>query len=774
MKVEEFIERLKRRKDIGEFTYLRELPRKGATFSTPDLSEPVKKALASLPASAKIDKLYSHQGRAIELAREGKNVVVMTPTASGKSLCYNIPVIEEVLREPASHALYVFPLKGLEQGQRKALDELTTAVGKHAPFPEPACEIYDGDTTQYRRKKIRLKPPPVILTNPDMLHLGICAYHGSWEGFFENLKYVVIDELHTYRGVLGSHVAQVLRRLRRIAALYGANPVFITCSATISNPVEVAEELTGLPFSLASESGAPLTRRHFVFINPIPMASPYTVATKLFIEAVSNGLKTIAFTKARKVTELMARWVSESSPELEGSISAYRAGYLPEERRDIEARLFSGELSGVISTSALELGVDIGGLDVCILVGYPGTVCSTWQRAGRVGRKGRDALIILVALEDALDQYFMRHPAEFFGAPMEAAVLDTSNRPILKSHLRCAVAEKPVSANEEVYRDTTDITGSNTEAIEGESGIRPLLEEMTDEGIIWHSRVKDTWNTKRRYPHREVSIRGTGDVYRIFLEDAIGGRRLLAETGSSRALKELHPGAVYLHRGSQYLVKGIHLGTREVTCIEASVNYYTSAITEEETEILSIAGTRELGELIVNRGMLRITETVLGFRRKELHTQKVIDEQLLDLPPQIFTTAGVWFKVPEVMIAEVDGAGFGTPGSLHALEHAAIAALPLFALCDRTDLGGVSYTMNPELEAPAVFIHDSHEGGVGLTRRGFEVFPEWTAATLQLMRDCPCEVSCPACTQDPHCGNNNEPLDKRGAIVILKRILGEQ
>jgi DEAD/DEAH box helicase domain-containing protein len=753
MDLNSFIEELKRRKDLKGFVHHEVIPPVPPSYEVPEkpLIGEVAKALGGLG----IKKLYKHQSLGIDIVRGGRNVVAMTPTASGKSLIYNIPVVESVLRDPATHALYLFPLKGLEQDQLKAFNELTEGLPLQIERPErPSapgpCEIYDGDTTQYRRKKIRERPPAVVLTNPDMLHLAINAFHQKWEPFFRNLNYVIIDEIHTYRGVLGSHVAQVLRRLRRVSEKYGSEPRFIACSATIANPVELARMLTGVDFELIDRSGAPQGKKNFLFLNPIPEASPYTVATKLFIASVRAGFKTIAFTKARKITELMHTWVNESAPDIYDKISSYRAGFLPGERREIEKRLFEGELSGVISTSALELGVDIGGLDVCILVGYPGTISSTWQRAGRVGRKGRDSLIILVAMEDALDQYFMRNPEDFFRRSVEAAVLDIENELILKSHLPCAVAELPVRSSEAVYARST---------------IDPVLRELEKEEKVRYWEKGDMWYPRRRYPHRDVSIREAGVPYMIRKEDG----ELIGEAASTRVLRDLHPGAVYLHRGSQFRVVSLHMGEREVRCRPAfDINYYTHAITEEETEIIGIEKKKKVKGFDISTGKLRITETVLGYRKKDIHTRKDLGEFLLDLPPQIFTTVGIWMEVNEDIINEIDEKGFSVAGSLHALEHAAIATLPLFALCDRMDLGGVSYTMNPELGSAAVFIYDGHEGGVGLTRRGFEVVSDWFTSTMRLMQECACEVSCPSCTQDPKCGNNNEPLDKRGALVILK------
>ena len=753
MKIDEFISDLKKRRDISGFCHHEVLEPAKALYGEP--SGGVAGSIRDALASKGVKGLYSHQARAIDLIRAGRNVVTMTPTASGKSLIYNIPVLESLLADPDSRALYVFPLKGLEQDQLKAFLSLSDATCIEGPGRLGAAEIYDGDTTAYRRKKIRETPPPVVLTNPDMLHLAICAFHQKWEAFLKNLKYVIIDEIHTYRGVLGSNVAQVLRRFRRICQKHGADPQFIASSATIANPKELAQTLTGLDFEVVSESGAPMGRKNFVFINPIPEMSPYTVATKVFTDAIRNDFKTIAFTKARKTTELMHTWVSESAPDISGRISSYRAGFLPSERREIEERLFSGKLDGVVTTSALELGVDIGGLDVCILVGYPGTVSSTWQRAGRVGRSGRDSLIILIAMADALDQYFMHNPPDFFGRSVEAAVLDTTNEAILKVHLPLAAAELPIKADESSY----DM-----------SAVEPVLKKLEAEGALRLWVKGDMWYPRKRRLHRDVSIREAGSQYRIKTTDGT----LLGQSGTHRLFHELHPGAAYLHRGAQYIVKSVNTTAREVRVKDAAnPGYYTQPITDEETEIIKEETRKKVGTFEISTGVLRITEQVLGYRKKDLHTREEMGEFLLDLPAQVFTTTGIWMAVDETIENEMEEAGYAMAGAVHALEHAAIATLPLYALCDRMDLGGVSYSFNPDLRGPAVFIYDAVEGGVGLSRRGFDVVEDWFRSTIKLMKECECEVSCPSCTQDQKCGNNNEPLDKRGALLILKRWLGE-
>ncbi|MDP2688821.1 MAG: DEAD/DEAH box helicase [Deltaproteobacteria bacterium] len=763
MDIDAFIKEIKERKDLRETVHHEVIPARGPVYgeTRKGLRPEVSEALERIG----IERLYGHQARGIDLVREGRNVVVMTPTASGKSLIYNIPVVESMLADPEARAIYLFPLKGLEQDQLKAFRELTENLPferheaavkkKRRAFTPDLAEIYDGDTTAYRRKKIREAPPSVVLTNPDMLHLAINPFHQKWEVFFRNLKYVIIDEVHTYRGVFGSHVANVLRRLRRIAKLYGSDPAFIACSATIANPEELAGMLTGLDFEVIRESGAPGGRRNFIFLNPAPGISPNTISTKLFISSVRAGFKTIAFTKARKITELMHAWVKEGAPDISGSVSSYRAGFLPEERREKEQKLFGGEHAGVISTSALELGVDIGGLDVCILAGYPGTISSTWQRGGRAGRGGRDSLIVMVAQADALDQYFMRNPKDFFRRSAEAAVLDNENRPILKAHLMCAAVEAALRPDDPVY----DV-----------ARLKPVLEELQNEGGIRRWQKGDIWYPRRRYPHPEVSIRGAGATYAIVREDGA----MLGESSASRVFFDLHPGAVYLHKGMQYRVVRLYPGERKVVVQPAEdLHYYTRAITDEETEIMSVDSQRELSATTLHLGTLRVTERVLGYRKIHTQTGQDLGEHPLELPPSVFTTKGVWMKIDEDILDEVRGRKWSAPGALHAAEHSAIATLPLFTLCDRMDLGGVSYPYNPALESPAIFIYDGHEGGVGLTKRGLECAPEWFSSTIRLMEECDCEVACPSCTQDPKCGNNNEPLDKRGAIMVLKRLLGD-
>jgi len=717
----------------------RHIPPRAPMFAEIELNPRLRDALAQRGITA----FFSHQAEAVSALRRGENVVAMTPTGSGKSLIYNLPVLEMLLEEPGAKALYLFPLKGLEQDQLKTLSELASDLGI------PDCgAVYDGDTTAYRRKKIRQSLPGVIFSNPDMLHYAINAFHPKWEEFFRNLKYIVVDEIHAYRGVFGSHVAQVLRRLRRIANRWGSEPRFIACSATIANPGGLASDLTGLPFTVIEQSGAPHGGVHFLFADPVE--SPYAAAMRLFIKCLKSGLRTIAFTRARKITELIHAWTVERAPELEGVISPYRAGFLPAERREIEQRLFGGDLMGVITTSALELGVDVGGLDVCILVGYPGSISSTWQRAGRVGRRGGESLVVMVAMQDALDQYLMRHPEEFFGKSHEAAVVDPLNRNILKAHLPCAAKEVILRPGEAAY----DM-----------QAIAPAIEELAVEGALVPGRAGG-WVNALKLPHRQVEIRAAGPTYSIY-----DSRGRVGELSGFRVFREAFPGAVYLHRGRQYVVEELDLQGLKVFVREADVGYYTQALTSEETEVIREFDVRGSGGLTAHEGRLRIRHRVTGFQKKGLFDRRTISRHELTMPEYVFETEGLWLAIGEGPLSGLEVAGFDLAGSLHAFEHAAIATIPLFALCDKNDIGGLSYELYPPFHRSAVFIYDGHEGGVGLSRHVFGILPEWFRATLAVIRECPCEEGCPSCVQDPMCGSGNEPLDKYGAAYLAERLL---
>ena len=696
-----------------------------------------------------IQSLYSHQAEAIDYLRQGKNVVIATPTASGKSLIYNIVVFEEIMNKKSARALYLFPLKALEQDQMKNLAPWLTAN----PQNPLTADIYDGDTTPYRRKKIRSQLPHILFSNPDMLHRSILPYHGQWEQLFANLGHVILDEVHTYRGIFGSHVNQILRRLKRLCHKYGSRPRFVLLSATISNPGQFASQLIEEDVQVVTDSGSPRAGQHFIFMNP-DLSANFSAA-KLFLFCIQNGFRTIAFTQSRKVTELIHLWISQLSPQMRKKISSYRAGFMPRERREIERKLATGQLLGVVSTSALEMGIDIGYLDICILVGYPGTIINTWQRGGRVGRAGQESLIILVAKPDALDQYFMKHPEDLFDRSFEAAILDPANPYVIDSHLPCAAAEQPLTLQDKAFWGET--LESRLEALEQEGALL-----RTAEG-------EPVWFSRKRNPHRDVDIRSTGDTFTIFEK---GTGQAIGTIDGVRAFKECHPGAVYLHMARQYQVCELLVDKKDIIVERARLNYFTRALGEKETEILQITRTKPECQFIVREGHLKVTERITSYEKRALPGQELMGVFPLDLPPQTFETTGFWIEIEPEIKAFIEREGHHFMGSIHAVEHAAIGIFPLFALCDRSDVGGISHPHHPQVGKSAIFIYDGYPGGVGLARRGFEVISELLQKTLEIIKGCECEEGCPSCIHSPKCGSGNKPLDKGGAVKLLEALLG--
>lgn len=694
---------------------------------------------------SKFNGLYSHQWEAIEYSVTGEDVVLATSTASGKSLAYQSAVCHCLLNKPDSHGIFIFPLKALERDQLESFVSFSKGLGLSAA-------IYDGDTPDTERRKIRSRPPRVLITNPDMLHLSILGYPDSWRNFLSKLSFVVLDEVHTYKGIFGAHISQVLLRLERICAAFGAAFQYFTCSATISNPGSFISNLTGRAPKVVDQSGAGAAQRHFIFIRPF--LSPYTVATRLFTMGLENGLKTIAFTKARKITELITSWVIEEADHLKNRISSYRAGFLPEERRAIEAKLFSGEMDGVISTSALEMGIDVGGLDLCVLVGYPGTIINTWQRGGRVGRGAKPSAIVMIAGNDALDQYFMNNPDDFFNRPCEEAVIDRHNEEVLKRHLPCAAAELPISEQEEWTKNRT---------------VQGVLETLCVEGILTRRKKEGTWASNYPRPHRNVDLRGIGKSFGIFLE---GTKKLLGSSAGIRTLKECHEGAVYLHRTQKYLITKLDLKRANIQARPERLNYYTRAVSEKDTEILGQPlRYQEYEGFKVREAKLKVTERIVAYEKRRSSGQDLIGTVDLELPPVIFNTVGFWIEIPEKIKDYIDKQNLHFMGGIHAIEHGMISLMPIHVLCDRDDIGGISVTNHDQVCGPAVFIYDGHPGGVGLSSRAFDKIMELVEQTLRLISDCKCLDGCPSCIHSPKCGSGNKPLDKLACEMILKGLL---
>jgi len=743
----------------GQIAHVEHIPPRQARYG--QLSRPLPPPLQGALARLGIERLYTHQVQAIEAARADRNVMVTTATASGKTLCYNIPVLEACLSDPRTRALYLYPTKALAQDQLRALRELTS---KEMPYIR--CATYDGDTPRHQRSRLR-REATIILSNPDMLHLGILPNHTLWASFFRNLRFVVLDEAHVYRGIFGSHVGCVLRRLHRICALYGSNPQFIACSATIANPGQLLERLADVEAVVVSDDGSPQGAREFVLWNPpfvdrarTARRSANAEAALLLSELVRNEMRTLCFAKARKVAELILiyarRALEQVAPALAGRIKSYRAGYLPEERRRIERELFRGELLGVTATSALELGVDVGSLDATMLVGYPGTIASLWQRAGRAGRGRRKALSILIGLDNPLDQYFMRHPEDLFGRPHEHALLDPGNIYVLEQHLPCAAYELPLTEEDEI------LFGPHFEEALANLERRGELEYR---GGRWYCRG-------HAYPAERVSLRSISGG-RVALLDESRGYQMLEEIEATTAPFRVHPGAIYLHQGESYLVTALDMNMGIAYLRPVEVDYYTEPREINDVAIVRSLRHRAVGRVNAYLGEVRVTQQVIGFRRKQQFSEAVLSVEDLDLPPQSYQTIGLWWEIPREVVRAVLSRGRDLAGGLHAVEHASIAMMPLFAMCDRWDIGGLSTPYHPDTGGPLVFIYDAFPGGAGLTEKGFELLSELWQATLRTVRECPCQDGCPSCIQSPKCGNNNEPLDKQAAVIILEELLRE-
>jgi len=739
----------------GQIVHIEHIPRRQAEYA--ELEQPLEESLHHYLREQHLLPLYTHQAEAINYARKGMNVMVSTSSASGKTLCYNIPVTEVVLSEAGSCALYLFPTKALAQDQLRTLRD----------YPRLSRDVstFDGDTPQEERAGIR-KSARVVLTNPDMLHIGILPNHQSWSRLLRHLRYVVVDEAHIYRGVFGSHVGGVLRRLRRLCRFYGSNPRFICCSATIANPGEHAERLVGLPFRVVASDGSPYGGKDFIFWNPPIIDEAKSVrrsanseASSLFAELVNSDIRSLVFARTRRLTELIYNYtrkrLAETSPAQAKKIKPYRAGYLPEERRQIEKELFGGKLTGVVATTALELGIDIGDLEATVLTGYPGSIASTWQQAGRSGRSGDKSMSFLIGLDSPLDQYFMRHPDSFFGKSFENALVNPDNPYILRAHLLCAAWELPLTSRDE------EVFGS---AFERE---RMVLE---GEGLL-REQKSGRWylSPKIAYPAQGINIRSTSGENFVIVDTSTDS--LLETVEASVAFFQIHPGAIYLHQGEAYLVNELDLTARTAYATPTSANYYTQTKELTDLRIVRVLRGKTCGQARVYLGEVEVTTTVVGFKKKAQFTEEVIGEEPLDLPPQHFPTVALWFDLPAKVVARLDREQLDFAGGLHAAEHAAIAILPLFALCDRNDIGGVSTPLHPDTGRAQVFIYDAYPGGIGISEKGFDLVEQLWQTTLRAIEECPCQEGCPSCIQSPKCGNNNKPLDKKAAQLLLEGLL---
>lgn len=808
-------------------THVEELPaRAGVAVPWPDL---VPAELREALRRKGIERPWRHQAAVAELAAGGTDVVVATGTASGKSLAFLLPTLSALLDDQRATALYLSPTKALTADQLAAVESLQLAGVRPAGF--------DGDTPLDERDWVR-EHARFVLTNPDMLHRGLLPRHQHWTRLLRRLRYVVVDECHAYRGVFGSHVALVLRRLRRLARRYGADPVFVLASATVADPGPAAARLIGNPEPVAAvvDDAAPRAGRRFVMWEPPLLRESETSgdggfgsgapvrrsasaeAARMLADLVAANVRTLAFVRSRQGAEQVAltaqHALERTDPELAGRVAAYRGGYLPEDRRALERALDGGELLGVASTNALELGIDIAGLDAALLAGFPGTLASIWQQAGRAGRcadatgVGAEALVVFVARDDPLDKYLVHHPEAVFGGSVEAAVIDPENPHVLGPHLRCAAAELRLTEDE--------LAGF------GEPGrVRAVLAELV-RGKQLRARPQGWYHTEPGSPAGEVELRGTGRQVAIVESDT---GRVLGTVGESRAPSSMYPGAVHLHQGRSYLVDELHLppSTAEVTEVAVTEVAVTEADVTEVAEVDGVDGVGGTGAastgtlavgatgggfgaggialvhaeepdwttspqsissvditgttlshqfpgVTVSFGPVLATEQVVGYQRRR-HRGELLDVVELDMPPQHLATTAVWYTLDDNLLLRNGIAEEAFAGALHAAEHAAIGLLPLFAGCDRSDIGGLSSNLHPDTGLPTVIVYDGYPGGAGFAERGFRVIGPWLAATRDAIAACGCPSGCPSCVQSPKCGNGNHPLFKDGAVVVLDQVL---
>jgi DEAD/DEAH box helicase domain-containing protein len=740
----------------GQLVHVERIPARAARHR--ELSRPLPAEVRS-----RFPRLWSHQAAAIDRARRGQSVAIATGTASGKSMCFQIPIAEAIVRSPAdASALLLYPTKALAQDQLRAFAQLRV--------PGLVAATYDGDTDADARAWVR-RHANVVLSNPDMLHAGILPNHARWANFLMRLRFVVLDELHSLRGIFGTHVSHLIRRLRRLCALYGSNPTFIVTSATVGRPATLASMIAGVDVEEVIDDGSPHGERLFALWNP-PMLDPRmgrrgsgnVEAAAVLASLVENDYRTIAFTRSRKGAELVAAGAKRQLREpLAAAVRPYRAGYLARERRDIEAELFSGRLRGVSATNALELGIDVGGLDACILNGYPGTIASLWQQAGRAGRDQQRSLAVLVAGDDALEQWFMAHPSELFSREPEPVVVNPRNQFVLDPHLACAAYELPLTPDDERY------WGDDLE-----EGVRRLVLSDTlklREGRAVYAGLERPSAAVglRTGMSGEFSIMGDGPPQGEYADD---GGLLIGTVDESRAFATVHPGAIYLHQGQHYRVRELDLDDKVAWVEAVDAEETTQARSDTDVSILDEERAVEIGRARLSLGTVEITEHVVGYRRRSLLTFEELGDEPLELPPTSLVTRAFWYTVDVQVLADAGVAARQVPGTLHAAEHAGIGILPLFTICDRWDVGGVSTPLQFDTMKPTIVIYDGYPGGAGIAELGFAAGVRHLEATLEVIASCPCEGGCPSCVQSPKCGNLNDPLDKNGAIAFLRSVLG--
>ena len=727
------------------------IPAKEASYKKVDKLE--KKILGYL--EEREIKLYKHQALAIEKSREDKNIIITTPTASGKTLSFNLPVLEELIKDNDACALYIYPAKALSYDQLKVLRKFDEKLDLDIN-PNP----YDGDTPKAKRYKIR-QESRVILTNPYQIHL-ILQWHHQWERFYSNLKYIVIDEAHYYKGIFGSNVAFLIRRLKRIANFYGSNPKFILSSATLANPLELAEKLTGEEFELIDEDSSPSGEKDFILYNPykkLPVHSDdenlsiHQETERIFLYLLLKDIQTLCFTSSRKIAELIALWTKRDMEHTKkryvDRISAYRAGYLAEDRREIEDGLKSRKYLGVTSTNALELGIDVGSLDAVIISGFPGSMISTWQQGGRSGRGNQKSLVILVAFENQLDQYFMKNPEFFFDKPHENVVIDLNNEKLLNNHIICAANELPLAPEE--IEEVFDVDEDFIDNIVQNRDLRKSA------GLYIYPYDDN--------PAFEFSL----DQISNEIFSVMNGNKLIEKIERSQMYREAHEGAILINKGQTYIVTDVDFNTHIIDVIKRDVNAHTIALKRTQTKIIKKIKKVKIGDFTVHYGELEVEEDYYKYKRMEF--SKTIGTYILDLPPLKFKTKGLWFTIPdsvkETLEERFKNESEVFAGGLHGAEHALIGLFPLHVMCDRFDIGGLSTNYHEDTQEASIFIYDAYEGGIGICEKAIDVFSKLTNSTRNLLKTCECENGCPSCIYSPKCGNDNKPLHKKATEFIL-------
>jgi len=747
----------------GWVTAVRRLPPFPARYAP--FPEGVDDRLRHVLAARGIEQLYTHQAAAVEHALAGRNVVVTTPTASGKTLCYNAPVLSAILKDPSARALYLFPTKALAQDQLAELHELADRLS-HLSELEIGVFTYDGDTPQDARRAIRGRAH-VVLSNPDMIHSGILPHHPRWAKLFENLRYVIIDELHAYRGVFGSHLTNVLRRLRRICQHYGSNPTFICSSATIANPKDLAEALVEQPFQLVSESGAPRGEKFFLFVNPpvvnqqLGIRRSYLAETRRVAgEFLKRQLQLIVFAQSRLTTEILTTYLKDDfggQPGTPEQIRGYRGGYLPQRRREIEKGLREGTVRAVISTNALELGMDIGALDVCVMAGYPGTIAATWQRAGRAGRRNSRSAAVLVASSAPLDQFVVRHPSYFFDAPPEHALINPDNLHILVDHVKCAAFELPFTTSEQY----------------GRHNVQEVLAILEEGGLVHRSAPAEggagedegTWQwTNESYPADAVSLRSISSDNFVIV-DTTNGADVIGETSFNSGPPTLHEKAIYIIEGTLYQVEKLDFDGRKAYVRQIDCNYYTDAITYTKVTVLDTFAA----EHIRSHGEVHVSSRVVGFKKIKFYTNENVGSGELDLPEQQMHTTAYWVTVPQAVMAALPYAPDDRRDGIVGLSFAMRQVAQLLLMCDRQDIG-ISIGNGDEKELPdepRIFIYDNYPGGIGFSEPLYGMHDDLLARTRTLIAGCECQHGCPTCVGPV---GNTGPLAKTVALRILDLI----